>query len=226
MDTKMIISVIIVIILVSIQYTLNYILRELREIRKLLIKNPNDINLRWKERISLESSKKERTLYSREDINTRVRELGKVISEEYKGKKLLVVSLLRGSFIFTSDLVREISIPVEIDFMTTASYGHDEISSGNVEIVHDVRTKVDGKEILIVDDIMDSGYTLKKVKDLLESKNPNSVKICVMLDKPSRRKVDLEPNFVGFSIPDVFIVGYGLNYGDYYRNIPYIFTFD
>lgn len=226
MDTKMIISVIIVIILVSIQYTLNYILRELREIKKLLIKNPNDINLRWKERISLESSKKERTLYSREDISTRVRELGKIISEEYEGKKLLVVSLLRGSFIFTSDLVREISIPVEIDFMTTASYGHDEISSGNVEIVHDIRTKVDGKEILIVDDIMDSGYTLKKVKDLLESKNPNSVKICVMLDKPSRRKVDLEPNFVGFSIPDVFIVGYGLNYGDYYRNIPYIFTFD
>ncbi|MDR7856481.1 hypoxanthine phosphoribosyltransferase [Tissierella sp.] len=174
----------------------------------------------------MESSKKERTLYSREDISTRVRELGKIISEEYEGKKLLVVSLLRGSFIFTSDLVREISIPVEIDFMTTASYGHDEISSGNVEIVHDIRTKVDGKEILIVDDIMDSGYTLKKVKDLLESKNPNSVKICVMLDKPSRRKVDLEPNFVGFSIPDVFIVGYGLNYGDYYRNIPYIFTFD
>jgi hypoxanthine phosphoribosyltransferase len=176
--------------------------------------------------MSLDSSNKERTLYSRENINTRVKELGEIISEEYKGKELLVVSLLRGSFIFTSDLVREISIPVEIDFMTTASYGHDEISSGNVEIVHDVRTTVDGKEILIVDDIMDSGYTLKKVKDLLESKNPNSVKICVMLDKPSRRKVDIQPDFVGFSIPDVFIVGYGLNYGDYYRNIPYIFTFD
>ncbi len=176
--------------------------------------------------MSLESSKKERTLYSREDINTRVKELGEIISEQYKGKNLLVVSLLRGSFIFASDLVREISIPVEIDFMTTASYGHDEISSGNVEIVHDIRTPVDGKEILIVDDIMDSGYTLKKVRDLLESKNPNSVKICVMLDKPSRRKVDIQPDYVGFSIPDVFIVGYGLNYGDYYRNIPYIFTFD
>lgn len=176
--------------------------------------------------MSLESSKKERTLYSREDINTRVKELGEIISEQYKGKNLLVVSLLRGSFIFASDLVREISIPVEIDFMTTASYGHDEISSGNVEIVNDIRTPVDGKEILIVDDIMDSGYTLKKVRDLLESKNPNSVKICVMLDKPSRRKVDIQPDYVGFSIPDVFIVGYGLNYGDYYRNIPYIFTFD
>lgn len=226
MDTKMIKSVIIVIILVSLQYTLNLILRELREIRKILNKNPNDINLRWKERMSLEGSKRERTLYSREDISIRVKELGKTISEEYKDKNLLVVSLLRGSFIFTSDLVRELSIPVEIDFMTTASYGHDEVSSGNVEIVHDIRTTVEGKDILIVDDIIDSGYTLKMVKDLLELKNPNSVKICVMLDKPSRRRAIIEPDFVGFSIPDVFIVGYGLNYGDHYRNVPNIFTFD
>jgi len=168
----------------------------------------------------------ERTLYSREDIKTKVEELGEVISKEYEDKNLLVVSLLRGSFIFTSDLVRELSIPVEIDFMTTASYGHDEISSGNVEIVYDLRTEVQGKDILIVDDIMDSGHTLKKVREILELKNPNSIKICVMLDKPSRRKVELEPDYVGFSIPDVFIVGYGLNYGDHHRNIPYIFTFD
>lgn len=168
----------------------------------------------------------ERTLYSREDIKTKVEELGKIISKEYKDKNLLVVSLLRGSFIFTSDLVRELSIPVEIDFMTTASYGHDEVSSGNVEIVYDLRTEVEGKDILIVDDIMDSGHTLKKVKEVLELKNPNSIEICVMLDKPSRRKVDLEPDYVGFRIPDVFIVGYGLNYGDHHRNVPYIFTFD
>lgn len=174
----------------------------------------------------MEGSRKERVLYSREDINKRVEELGGIISNEYQDKNLLVVSLLRGSFIFTSDLVREISIPVEIDFMTTASYGHDEVSSGIVEIIHDIRTNVEGKDILIVDDIMDSGYTLKKVKEVLSSKKPNSIKICVMLDKPSRRKVELSPDFVGFSIPDVFIVGYGLNYGDYYRNTPYIFTFD
>jgi len=174
----------------------------------------------------LDSNKRERTLYSKEDIATRVKELGKIISKEYKDKNLLVISLLRGSFIFASDLVRELSIPVEIDFMTTASYGHDEISSGNVEIVHDIRADIEGKDILIVDDIIDSGYTLNKVKEILSLKNPNSVKICVMLDKPSRRKVDINPDFVGFSIPDVFIVGYGLNYGDHYRNIPYIFTFD
>lgn len=174
----------------------------------------------------METNKRKRILYSREDINTRVKALGEIISNNYKDKNLLVISLLRGSFVFASDLVREISIPAEVDFMTTESYGHDEVSSGNVEIVHDIRTKVEGKDILIVDDIIDSGYTLNKVKEVLQSKNPNSVKICVMLDKPSRRQVDLNPDYVGYTIPDVFIVGYGLNYGDHYRNIPYIFTFD
>ncbi len=174
----------------------------------------------------MKDGKREKILFSREDIATRVKKLGEIISNDYKDKDLLVVSLLRGSFIFTSDVVRDLSIPVEVDFMTTASYGHDEISSGNVEIIHDLRTKVEGREVLIVDDIMDSGHTLNKVKKKLEEKNPNSIKICVMLDKPSRRQVDLNPDYVGFSIPDVFIVGYGLNYGDHYRNIPYIFTFD
>ncbi len=171
-------------------------------------------------------NKKEKILYTREEINERVKELGASLTKEYENKNLLVVSLLRGSFVFAADLVREISLPLEVDFMTTASYGHGEISSGNVEIINDIRTKVEGKDILIVDDISDSGYTLKKVKDLLEGKNPKSIKICVMLDKPSRRKVDLEPDFVGFEIPDLFIVGYGLNYGDHYRNIPYIFSFE
>ena len=171
-------------------------------------------------------NKREKVLYSRDDIDLRVKELGSVINEAYKDKNLLVISLLRGSFVFAADLIRELSIPVEIDFMTTASYGHGEISTGNVEILTDVRTGVEGKDILIVDDIADSGYTLKKVKDLLKLKNPNSIKICVMLDKPSRRKVDVDPDYVGFSIEDVFIVGYGLNYGDHYRNIPYIFTFE
>ncbi len=174
----------------------------------------------------MDSNKRQRTLYSREDIATRVKELGEIISKEYKDKNLLVISLLRGSFIFASDLVRELSIPVEVDFMTTASYGHNEISSGNVEILHDIRTGVEGKDILIVDDIIDSGYTLNKVKEMLSLKNPNSVKICVMLDKPSRRKVDINPDFVGFTIPEVCSVGYGLNYGDHYRNIPCILTFD
>lgn len=171
-------------------------------------------------------NKKEKVLYSRADIDARVKELGAIISKDYKGKDLVVISLLRGSFIFTSDLIRELSIPVEVDFMTTASYGHGETSTGNVDIIHDIRTSIEGRDVLIVDDIMDSGFTIEKVKKRLEEGNPNAVEVCVMLDKPSRRKVNLQPHFVGFSIPDVFIVGYGLNYGDHYRNIPYIFTFD
>ena len=138
----------------------------------------------------------------------------------------MVISLLRGSFIFTADLVRELTIPVEVDFMTTSSYGNNEKSNGYVDIVHDIRANISGKEVLIVDDIMDSGFTLERVIKHLETKTPNSIKICVMLDKPSRRKVDSSPDYVGFTIPDVFIVGYGLNYGDLYRNTPYIFTFD
>lgn len=174
----------------------------------------------------MDQNKVEKILYSRKDIDARVKELGRVISERYNGKDLLVVSLLRGSFIFAADLIREISIPVEIDFMTTASYGHEEISTGDVEIITDVRTDIKGRDILIVDDIMDSGFTIQKVKNRIKEENPNSVEICVMLDKPSRRKVKLDPDYVGFSIEDVFIVGYGLNYGDHYRNIPYIFTYD
>jgi hypoxanthine phosphoribosyltransferase len=174
----------------------------------------------------VESNKSEKTLFSIEDINSRVKELGGLISKDYKDNNLVVVSLLRGSFIFTADLVRKMTIPVEIDFMTTSSYGHDEISTGNVNIIHDIRSDIKDKDVLIVDDIMDSGYTMKRVVEYLKSKKPNSIKICVMLDKPSRRKVDLSPDYVGFTIPDVFIVGYGLNYGDYYRNVPHIFTFD
>lgn len=174
----------------------------------------------------MEGNKREKTLFSREEIDKRVKELGRELTDKYIGKELVVVSLLRGSFIFAADLVREIGTKVEVDFITTASYGNEEVTSGIVNIVHDLRSSVEGKDVLIVDDIIDSGFTLQKVKKHLESKNPNSVNICVMLDKPSRRKVELAPDFVGFTIPDVFIVGYGLNYGDHYRNIPYIFTFE
>ena len=110
--------------------------------------------------------------------------------------------------------------------MTTSSYGHGESSSGIVEIITDVRTDIKGKDVLIVDDIIDSGHTMKKVVEFINMKGPKSVKTCCMLDKPSRREADIAPDYVGFTIPDVFIVGYGLNYGDFYRNIPYIFTFD
>ncbi len=174
--------------------------------------------------MDIEKKRKE-VLFSREDIQKRVEELGRQISKDYEGKSLLVVSLLKGSFIFTADLVREINIPVKIEFMTTSSYGHSEESSGKVQVLYDIKEDLEGYDVLIADDIADTGITMEFVIGYLKSKNPNSVKSCVLLDKPSRRKVDLEADYVGFAIPDKFIVGYGLNYGDYYRNVPYVFAF-
>ena len=174
--------------------------------------------------MEIENKRKE-ILFTREDINKRVRELGEQISQEYEGKKLLVISLLKGSFIFTADLVREINIPVKIEFMATSSYGNSTESSGKVKVLYDIKEDLEGYDVLIADDIADTGITMEFVIDYLKSKNPNSIKSCVLLDKPSRRKVELEADYVGFTIPDKFIVGYGLNYGDYYRNVPYVFAF-
>ncbi|MTI49542.1 hypoxanthine phosphoribosyltransferase [Sporosalibacterium faouarense] len=170
--------------------------------------------------------RKKKVLFSEKEIKAKNAELGKKISEDYKGKKILIVSLLKGSFIFTADLVREINVPTQIEFMTTSSYGHGEESSGNVDIVNDLGVDVEGRDVLIVDDIMDSGLTMKVIIDHLKKSNPSSIKSCVFLDKPDRRVADIAPDYVGYSIPDLFIVGYGLNYGDYYRNIPYIFSFE
>ena len=137
-----------------------------------------------------------------------------------------MVSLLKGSFIFTADLVRRIDLPVRIEFMTTSSYGHSEESSGSVRIVQDINVEeLSQFDVLIVDDITDSALTMTGVLEILSQRNPKSIKACVLLDKPSRRKVDYEPDYVGFEIPDMFIVGYGLNYGDYFRNVDHVFAF-
>ncbi|NLM35263.1 MAG: hypoxanthine phosphoribosyltransferase [Clostridiales bacterium] len=165
-------------------------------------------------------------LISEDKIKARIKELGADIEQYYKDKKLYVLSLLRGSFIFTADLVRAINIPVKIGFMTTSSYGDSEESSGNVKIVNDLPDDITGYDVLIVDDIIDTGITMKFIKEYVQSKGANSVKTCSLLDKPDRRAVDVTPDFCGFTIPDVFVVGYGLNYGDYYRNVPYIFNWE
>lgn len=165
-------------------------------------------------------------LFSEEDIKNRIKELGSELTRDYKGKDFLVISLLRGSFIFCADLIREMDLQLEVDFLTTASYGHGEKSSGKVDIISDIRAKAEGRDVLIVDDIVDSGHTLKAVVEHIKNKNPKSLKTCVLLDKPSRREVEVEADYTGFEIEDVFIVGYGLNYGDYMRNIPYIFTYE
>jgi hypoxanthine phosphoribosyltransferase len=168
--------------------------------------------------------KKRNILFSEEQINSRIKELGKIITEDYKGKNLYVLSLLRGSFIYAADLVRAIDLNTKIGFMTTSSYGHSETSSGSVKVVQDISDDIKGWDVLIVDDIVDTGITMDFVYNHVKSLNPASVKTCVLLDKPSRRKIDIKPDYCCFEIEDVFVVGYGLNYGDFYRNVPYVFN--
>ncbi len=171
-------------------------------------------------------NKKREVLYSKKDIEKRVVELGQQITEEYSGKNLLVVSLLKGAFIFTADLVRGIDLPVRIEFMTTSSYGHSETSSGQLHVIQDIdMDDLSGYDVLVVDDITDSAITMTSVIKHLKEKAPASIKSCVLLDKPSRRQVDYEADYIGFEVEDKFIVGYGLNVGDYYRNIDHVFAF-
>ncbi|WP_156520798.1 hypoxanthine phosphoribosyltransferase [Oceanobacillus sp. Castelsardo] len=163
-------------------------------------------------------------LFRKEEIDKKVRELGEIISNDYQSddKNLLIISLLRGSFVFTADLVRHITVPVRIEFMETSSYGFGKTSTGNVK-VSDFSMDISEYDVLIVDDILDSGNSMKTVYDVLKEKKPKSLKTCTLLDKPSRRQVDIEVDYKGFVIEDRFIAGYGLNYGHHYRNTPYIF---
>lgn len=169
--------------------------------------------------------RKKQVLFSKEEIAETVKRMGQQISDSYGNEPIVAISLLRGSFVFAADLVREIKTPTNVDFMTTSSYGDSEETSGRVDIVHDIRTDVEDMHVLIIDDICDSGHTLKAIKEHILKKNPKSVKTAVFLDKPDRRRVEIYPEFKGEVIDDLFVVGYGLNYGNYYRNCPYIFTF-
>lgn len=164
----------------------------------------------------------EKVLLSEEQILTRVRELGQTISADYEGKDLLVVGILKGAFIFMSDLVRQISIPVEVDFMATSSYGQSTKTSGVVKVLKDLDSPIEGRHILIVEDIIDSGLTLSYLTEILRSRKPESIKIAVLLDKPERRQTALSVDYVGFTIPDEFVVGYGLDFDSKYRGLPYV----
>ena len=168
--------------------------------------------------------KERNILITEEEIRKKVKETGAQISKDYEGKKLYVLSLLRGSFIFTADLVRAIEVNTTIGFMTTSSYGHSETSQGACQVVNDVPDNIEGYDVLIVDDIVDTGITMEFVVNYVKEKGANSVKTCTLLDKPSRRTVEISPDYCCFEIDDVFVVGYGLNYGEYYRNVPYVFN--
>ena len=163
-----------------------------------------------------------KVLLSEEELHARVSELGAQLSRDYEGKNLLMVSVLKGSVVFMADLMRAISQPAEIDFMVVSSYGSGVKSSGVVKIVKDLDINLQGKDILIVEDILDSGMTLDYIKGMLQDRNPASIRICTLLDKPARRKADLQADYVGFTVPDEFVVGYGLDYDERYRNLPYI----
>lgn len=163
-------------------------------------------------------------MISETDIKARIKELGKEIEEHYadSDKELVLVGLLRGSIIFMADLCRCIDVPHELDFMTASSYGAGTVSAGDVKILKDLDGDIAGKNVLIVEDIIDSGRTLSKVVEILKLRNPNSIEICTLVSKPSRREIDIAVRFLGFEVDDIFIVGYGLDFDQKYRHLPYI----
>lgn len=161
-------------------------------------------------------------MFTEEQIREKVIELGKQIENDYKGEEILVVGILKGANVFTCDLIRQIDLDVKIDFMSVSSYGSGTESSGTVRILKDLDTDIKGRNVLIVEDIIDSGRTLSNLVKELQIREPKSLKLCTLLDKPSRRVVDVDVKYVGFEIEDKFIVGYGIDYAEKYRNLPYI----
>lgn len=162
-------------------------------------------------------------LVTEEQLQAKVQELGAQISRDYEGKNLLLVSILKGAVVFMADLMRAVTIPCSIDFMVVSSYGGANTeSTGLVKIVKDLDADLSGRDVLIVEDILDSGITLSNLVPMLKMRNPNSVRICAILDKPTRRKADIHPDYEGFQVPDEFVVGYGLDYDEKYRNLRYV----
>jgi hypoxanthine phosphoribosyltransferase len=161
-------------------------------------------------------------LVQADDLQHRVRQLGAQISRDYEGKDLLLIGVLKGAVFFLADLMRHIDVPCEVDFMAVASYGSATDSSGVVRILKDLDTPIEGRDVLIVEDIVDSGLTLQYLLRSLEARSPASLEVCALLTKPSRRKVDLPARYVGFEIPDRFAIGYGLDHAERYRNLPFV----
>ena len=167
-------------------------------------------------------SEKIRVLLSEEEVDTKIREIAAQISRDYEGKEIHLICVLKGGVFFTCELAKRITVPVSLDFMSVSSYGDDTKSSGVVRIVKDLDEPVKGKDVLIVEDIIDSGRTLSYLIDIIKGRGPKSVKLCTLLDKPERRVKDVKVDYVCFNIPDDFVVGYGLDYAQKYRNLPYI----
>ena len=163
-----------------------------------------------------------RTLISEDRVDERIEELGRQISEDYAGKQIHLICVLKGGVFFMCELAKRITIPVSMDFMSVASYGDGTSSSGIVKIAKDLDETLEGKEVIVVEDIIDSGRTLSHLMEILGKRNPKSMGLCTLLDKPERRVCEVKVDYVGFEIPDEFVVGYGLDYAQKYRNLPYI----
>ncbi len=163
-----------------------------------------------------------KVLLSEDVVDLRIKEIGQEITRDYQGKKIHLICVLKGGVFFTCELAKRIDLPVSFDFMSVSSYGSGTVSSGIVKIVKDLDEAIEGEDVLLVEDIIDSGNTLKYLVDILKQRKPNSLKICTLLDKPERRVADVNVDYVGFEIPDKFVVGYGLDYDQKYRNLPYI----
>lgn len=161
-------------------------------------------------------------LFSEEQLAQRVSQIAEEINRDYADKEILLVSVLRGSFVFMADLARKITRPCRVDFMAVSSYGKGSTSSGQVQITKDLSEDISGLHVIVVEDILDSGNTLSYLLRLLEQRHPASIRLCTLLDKPDRRKVEVDVHYSGFTIPDAFVVGYGLDYAERYRNLPYI----
>jgi hypoxanthine phosphoribosyltransferase len=163
-----------------------------------------------------------KVLLSEETIAQKIKELGDLISKEYEGKEIHLICVLKGGVFFMTELSKHITVPVSIDFMAVSSYGDATVSSGRVRILKDLDESIEGKDVIVVEDIIDSGRTLSYLMEMLQTRKPKSLKLCTMLDKPSRREVDVFVDYTGFQIPDEFVVGFGLDYAQFYRNLPYI----
>ena len=164
----------------------------------------------------------EKILYTEEELARRVKELGAQIAADYAGRQPMLISVLRGSYIFMADLTRAIGLDVTVDFMAVSSYGAGTVSSGQVEIKKDLSDSIEGRDLIIVEDILDSGNTLYYLMDVLRARRPASIRVCALMDKPERRTKPITADYAGFTIPDAFIVGYGLDYAERYRNLPYV----
>ena len=167
-------------------------------------------------------AEKIRVLLSEEEVDKRIKELGEQISKEFAGEEVHLICVLRGSTFFTCELAKRITVPVTIDFMQVSSYGSQTLSSGKIKIIKELEDSIMGKNVIVIEDIIDTGRTLSYLLNMLQEKQPKELRLCTLLDKPERRVVEVDVDYTGFEIPDEFVVGYGLDYAQKYRNLPYI----